>query len=55
MYYKPDWDQAKERILAWWDGEIIDRAVVALAFAQRGHCLRRPETQLRILIIEQHQ
>ncbi len=35
MYYKPDWDQAKERILAWWDGEIIDRAVVALHAPRR--------------------
>ncbi len=26
MYYKPDWEQAKERLLAWWNHEIIDRA-----------------------------
>ena len=25
MNYKPDWEQAKERILAWWEGEVIDR------------------------------
>lgn len=25
MLYKDDWAQAKERLAAWWDGEIIDR------------------------------
>jgi hypothetical protein len=36
MYYKPDWDQAKERMLAWWDHEIIDRACVAVHAPKRG-------------------
>ncbi len=35
MYYKQDWDKAKERILAWWEGEIIDRCVVGV------HALRK--------------
>jgi hypothetical protein len=30
MYYKPDWEQAKKRLLAWWDHEIIDRACIAV-------------------------
>ena len=36
MYYKPDWEQAKERMLAWWDHEIIDRACVAVHAPKRG-------------------
>ncbi len=35
MYYKPDWDKAKERLLAFWEGEIIDRCCVAV------HALRK--------------
>jgi hypothetical protein len=34
MYFKPDWNQAKERLLAFWKNEIIDRACVAV-FAPR--------------------
>lgn len=34
MYYKPDWDQAKQRLLAFWNNELIDRACVAV-FAPR--------------------
>lgn len=30
MYYKEDWDKAKERLLAFWKGEIIDRACVGI-------------------------
>lgn len=36
MYYKPDWERAKERFLAWWDHEIIDRACVAVHAPRRG-------------------
>ncbi len=28
MLYKEDWEEAKERILAWWQGEIVDRVVM---------------------------
>jgi len=28
MLYKEDWDEAAERIRAWWEGEIVDRAVI---------------------------
>lgn len=26
--YKPDWHEARERIIAWWNGEIIDRVAI---------------------------
>jgi len=25
MLYKPDWEEAQQRIIAWWEGEMIDR------------------------------
>ena len=28
LEYKPDWEQARERIMAWWEREILDRVVV---------------------------
>lgn len=30
MFYKPDWDKAKERIEAFWANEIIDRCCIAV-------------------------
>jgi hypothetical protein len=30
MYYKPDWDKVKERLLAWWNHEVIDRCCIAV-------------------------
>lgn len=30
MYYKPDWEDAKERLTAWWNHEIIDRCCIAV-------------------------
>ncbi|HVO69243.1 MAG TPA: hypothetical protein VMT24_04310, partial [Aggregatilineaceae bacterium] len=30
MYYKPDWDETKRRLLAWWNHEIIDRCCIAV-------------------------
>ena len=35
MYYKPDWEQAKKRFLAFWDNEIIDRCCVAVYAARK--------------------
>jgi hypothetical protein len=35
MYYKQDWDKAKERILAFWEGEIIDRCCVSVHAARK--------------------
>ncbi len=34
MYYKTDWEQAKKRLLAFWQNELIDRCCVAV-FAPR--------------------
>jgi len=25
MYYKPDWEQAKKRVEAFWQNEVVDR------------------------------
>jgi 5-methyltetrahydrofolate--homocysteine methyltransferase len=30
LLYKPDWEQAKERMLAWWEGEIVGRCAMAV-------------------------
>ncbi len=30
MYYKNDWDKAKERLLAWWQHEVVDRCCIAV-------------------------
>jgi len=35
MCYKEDWDQAARRMEAWWAGEVIDRACIAVT-ASRG-------------------
>lgn len=34
MLYKPDWEQARERLEAWWEGEIVDRAVIQVIARQ---------------------
>ena len=30
LQYKPDWDEAKQRTLAWWQGEAMDRCALAV-------------------------
>ena len=30
MFYKPDWEQAKKRVEAFWQNEVIDRCCVAV-------------------------
>jgi hypothetical protein len=30
MYYKPDWEDTKRRLLAWWDHSVIDRCCIAV-------------------------
>ena len=30
LLYKPDWDEARQRFLAWWAGEALDRAAIAV-------------------------
>ena len=36
MLYKEDWDKARERLLAWWEGELIDRAVIQVKAPRDG-------------------
>jgi hypothetical protein len=46
MYYKDDWPKAKERLLAFWNNEIIDRCCVAVFTPRRGSKLQPfPELQ----------
>ena len=37
MLYKPDWDRARERLEAWWNGEVIDRAVIQVTAPRSGY------------------
>lgn len=46
MYYKPDWEQAKKRFLAFWNNEIIDRCCVAV-YAPRKTSTLPPFPQLQ--------
>lgn len=32
--YKPDYEQVRERYLAWWEGEIVDRPLTSICFAK---------------------
>jgi len=36
MLYKEDWEEAKERLKAWWKGEVLDRVVIQVYAARRG-------------------
>ncbi|MBN2287732.1 MAG: hypothetical protein JXQ83_00270 [Candidatus Glassbacteria bacterium] len=36
MLYKDDWDQARERMGAWWAGELLDRAVLQATAPRKG-------------------
>ena len=36
LEYKEDWEQARERIGAWWQGEVIDRAVIQVTAPKAG-------------------
>lgn len=39
-YYKEDWEKAKQRMTAWWNGEIIDRAALQVT-AQKDKQFRK--------------
>lgn len=43
MHYKDDWPQARERFLAFWDGEIVDRCCIAVQAPRHGSHYVRPE------------
>lgn len=36
MLYKEDWELAQERLLAWWEQEIVDRACIQVTALRRG-------------------
>ncbi|MHB9133961.1 MAG: hypothetical protein ACYDBB_23075 [Armatimonadota bacterium] len=36
LQYKPDWEMAKQRYLAWWEGEIIDRCAISVFAPKAG-------------------
>ncbi len=42
LYYKEDWEEAQPRLVAWWQGEIIDRVALAVR-APRDHSLGETE------------
>jgi hypothetical protein len=51
LLHKPDWDDAKERFLAWWEGEALGRCGLAVTApkgkAQKGQPPTAPENPLR--------
>jgi hypothetical protein len=52
MYYKEDWPKAKERFLAFWQGELVDRCCVAVqAPRKNSHYLapQPPESHSELL------
>lgn len=36
MLYKPDWERARKRLETWWNGEIVDRAVIQVTARREG-------------------
>ena len=36
MRFKEDWDEAKERLKAWWNGELADRPVIQVTAPVKG-------------------
>jgi len=36
VYYKPDWEQARQRFLAWWHHDAIDRCCIAVYAPKKG-------------------
>jgi hypothetical protein len=46
MDYKPDWDQAKQRLLAWWNHAVIDRCCIAV-HAPRKNAMLPPFPDLQ--------
>ncbi len=37
VLYKEDWEQAKERFLAWWEGEIVDRVALQVRAPRKNY------------------
>lgn len=40
MQFKDDWDQAQQRLLAWWECEVVDRACIQVTAPRQGVTLR---------------
>jgi len=40
MFYKPDWENAQERMIAWWNREIIDRVAIQAISPKRQYCFQ---------------
>jgi hypothetical protein len=36
LAYKPDWEETKQRLLAWWEHELIDRCVIGVTAPKAG-------------------
>lgn len=36
LKYKPDWDETRTRLTAWWQGEIVDRCVIGVTAPRAG-------------------
>jgi hypothetical protein len=45
MLYKPDWEDAKKRLLAYWEHAVIDRACIAVHAPRAGSRLAAPDLQ----------
>jgi hypothetical protein len=45
MYYKPDWDKAKENLTAFWSGEDIGRPLMAVFAPRTPESFKFPELQ----------
>lgn len=41
MLYKEDWEQAKERFLAWWQGEVVDRVSLQVRAPKKDYQPRK--------------
>lgn len=46
MRYKKDWEKAKERLMAWWEREIVDRVVVQVKAPRPGERKLEPPADL---------
>ncbi|MBD3307060.1 hypothetical protein GF348_11825, partial [candidate division KSB3 bacterium] len=42
MYYKTDWHKAKERLLAFWENELVDRCCVAVHALRKSSKMSEP-------------
>ena len=45
MKYKPDWEQAQKRMIAYWNHAVVDRCCIAIHAPKNGAMLRHPDLQ----------